>query len=147
MPAGGIADADAISVALSWLRQHPLFLAEFGSAEHVSGVLEAPWPHLVVGDGPGGSEYEGRWRSTQEVSLELYGHPSGLHGKAALKRYSRIVMACLIDLADSQVVGPSQPAVSLVEPSGVLAFQPLQTGQGRYTFGALVTLRPPLQMP
>ena len=46
--------ADPIAVVVAWLKQHPTIAAEFGGDAHVSGLNEAPFPHVEVAAGPGG---------------------------------------------------------------------------------------------
>lgn len=135
--------ADPLAVVVAWLRAHPRIAAEFGGPEHVSGLLEAPWPHLVVSPGPGGDLGDLYWLSSPEVTLEVYDDPAGTRGRAALRRLAMIAAVVCKELADRTDHSPTEPVVSEVRPTGVLAWSPLATGQPRWTLNLGITLRPP----
>lgn len=134
--------ADPVAVALGWLRGRPAITAAFGSAEHISGLVEAPWPHLRVSAGPGGSVDDVLWQNTGEIVLEVIDHPSHVLGEAALWR---LAMTALIELSQlpNREVSPTEPVVTLVRANGTVSNQPLQTGQGRQLIGVSVTVHPP----
>lgn len=135
--------ADPVAVVLGWLRQHPRVLDEFGGANHVSGVYEAPWPRLRVTTAPGGILDDLLWSNAHEVTLETVDHPDGRLGKAELWRLAVVALTAVKDLPGRDV-GPADPVVSLVRPSGTVGWSPLETGQGRWTVGVSLVIRPPL---
>lgn len=138
--------ADPIAEVIAWCKTHPKVLAAFGSADHVSGLIEAPWPRLRVDVGPGGDLGDLRWESTTEVTLEAYDDPKGSRGKAALRGLLLVAAQAVKELPDREHV-PGSAVVSLVRPSGVLAFTPLASGQLKWTLGLLVTMHPPSDEP
>lgn len=141
-----IADADPVAAVLAWLAEHPKVREALGGPGHVSGALEAPWPHLRVTAGPGGDMRDLRWATEPEVSLELYGDPGGWPGPAALRR---TLLACAVAAAEMPDVPtvPGESVVSGVRPSGMLIESPLATGQPRWIMGLLVTIHPPTETP
>lgn len=143
--AGTQADVDALSVVLAHLKAHVDVTALFGAS--LSGLIEGPWPHLMVTDGPGGDLREGRWSYEQEILFEVYGDPDGRPGKAALRNMAARVLAAIKELPDLPVTDPTQPVVSRVRPTGVHVWNPLSNGQGVYTTSVMVTVRPPRVLP
>jgi hypothetical protein len=143
MPSGVLADADAVAVALAWLQTHPGLTSELGG---VSGVLEAPWPRIVVGSGPGGDLGDLRWVTRQEVSLEIYGDPDGRPGKAALWRLAMSAVSALRELVDRPDAPFGVPVVAAVDPNGTLAWSPLTNGQHRWIVSCFLTVHPPQAM-
>lgn len=136
-----LADADPVSVLLAWLQKHPRVTEALGGTGRVSGISEAPWPHLRVSHGPGGDMRTLTWAMEPEVTLEAYGDPGGWPGQAELRK---IVLDCAG--AATELPGaphmPGQPVVSGVRPSGTLLWSPLVDGQPRWLLGLLVTLHP-----
>ena len=61
--AGQVWDADPVAASHTWLRNDPTVLAEFGHEDHVTGIRESPWPHLIVGPGEGGDLGTMQWES------------------------------------------------------------------------------------
>lgn len=135
------AAADPLPVVLAWLRQHPTVLAAIGGPEHISGVMEAPWPHLRVTSGPGGDLRDMTWETVSEVTLEVYGDPSGWPGPAELRRLLLLAARVCVDIPHHDGA-TGHPVISDVGPSGVVAVTPLLTGQQRWTLGLLVTSHP-----
>lgn len=136
-----LADADPVSELLAWLQQSPEAAEALGGSGRVSGILEAPWPHLVVTHGPGGDLRDLRWATSPEVTLEVYGDPGGWPGRAELRR---ILLRCAA-AAQARVEAPyvpGRPVVSGVHPSGLLVWSPLVDGQPRWLMNLLVTLHP-----
>lgn len=143
------ADADPIVVVLEWLRGHPQIETLLGGPglDHVSGIEEAPWPHLVVGEGAGGDLRDLQWAGDYEVTLELVGFPDGRPGKAAMRKTALRILRLVADLPEQQPADETRPAVSRVRPSGVALYQARTNGQPTYQFGAILTVRPPLVLP
>lgn len=136
-----LADADPVSVLLAWLKQSPEAADALGGPGRVSGLVEAPWPHLVIGHGPGGDLGDLRWVTTPEVTLEAYGDPGGWPGKAELRR---ILVRCA-QAAQSIVEAPhtpGRPVINGVKPSGLLLWSPLVDGHPRWLLNLSVTLHP-----
>lgn len=136
-----IADTDPVSVVLSWLREHPRVAEALGGRGRVSGISEAPWPHLRISHGPGGNMRTLTWGIEPEVTLELYGYPGGWPGQAELRRHILVCAAAASELPDA-LPSPGQPVVSGVRPSGTLVWSPLVDGQPRWVLGLLVALHP-----
>ncbi|MYW67136.1 hypothetical protein GTY65_24155 [Streptomyces sp. SID8379] len=139
--ADAFADADPVSAVLAWLQAHQSVAEALGGPGRVSGISEAPWPHLLVGHGSGGDLRTLTWATEPEVTLEVYGDPGGWPGKAELRR---IILTCAaaatgIPEAPQQL---DQPVISGVRPSGTLLWSPLVDGQPRWILGLLVTIHP-----
>lgn len=138
-----LTDADPVEVAVQWLAAHPAVLDALGGPEHVTGIPEAPWPHVVVSEGVNGVIRES-WHSGEfEVELAVLGHPTGAPGQAALWRIAMKVLKALSELPEQQVPEPGVPVVSIARPSGVFAWSPMTNGQPRYVIGVLLVLRAP----
>ncbi|MFG2795747.1 hypothetical protein [Streptomyces pseudovenezuelae] len=136
-----LADADPVSALLLWLQQSAEVADALGGPGRVSGIAEAPWPHLVIGHGPGGDLRDFRWATAPEVTLEVHGDPGGWPGKAELRR---ILVRCA-QVAQSIVEAPhkpGQPVINGVKPSGLLLWSPLVDGQPRWLLNLAVTLHP-----
>lgn len=136
-----LADADPVSAVLAWLQKHPRVVEALGGPGRVSGIAEAPWPHLRVTHGPGGDLRDLTWATTPEVTLEAYGDPGGWPGQAELRRIILRCAAAATEMPDAQHV-PGQPVISGIRPSGTLLWSPLVDGQPRWLLGLLVALHP-----
>lgn len=137
------ADADAVAVVLDWLKQSTEAVQLVGGADQFGGVLRAPWPCVLVTEGPGGNLRDLRWTQDSEVILEVVGSPDGFPGDAALRRAAVRLARIVADLPEQQPVDAHTPVVSLVKPSGTAYQQTRTTGQRRFAVGLMVTLRPP----
>ncbi|PNG22427.1 hypothetical protein [Streptomyces cahuitamycinicus] len=136
-----LADADPVSELLAWLQQSTEAAGALGGPGRVSGVREAPWPHLLVTHGPGGDLRDLNWATSPEVTLEVYGDPGGWPGKAELRR---ILLRCAT-AAKTRVDAPhtpGRPVITGIRPSGLLVWSPLVDGQPRWLMNLLVTLHP-----
>jgi hypothetical protein len=136
-----LADADPVSEILAWLQQSAGAADALGGLGRVSGVAEAPWPHLLVGHGPGGDLRDLNWATSPEVTLEVYGDPGGWPGKAELRR---ILLRCAA-AAKARVEAPhipGRPVINGITPSGLLVWSPLVDGQPRWLMNLSVTLHP-----
>jgi hypothetical protein len=136
-------DADAVAEVISWLSTHTTATGLLGDPPSLSGIAEAPWPHLVVIEGLNGDLRNLTWEHEQEVTLELLSSPTTGPGKAALRNQLLQLAAAVMELPD-RAVGPTSVVVSNVKPSGGLRFQKLTTGQLSYQLSLLVTVHPPL---
>ncbi|MEW1677833.1 hypothetical protein AB0O47_32045 [Streptomyces noursei] len=141
-----LADVDPTAVVLSWLAAHPAVAKALGGPGRVSGIAEAPWPHLRVAPGPGGDMRSLEWAVEPEVTLEVYGDPAGWPGPAALRRIALVSALAVKELTEAPAVA-GQPVVSSVRPSGALIEAPLADGQPRHVFGLLVAVHPPASTP
>ncbi|MEU3652841.1 hypothetical protein AB0E67_08300 [Streptomyces sp. NPDC032161] len=112
-----------------------------GGPNRVSGISEAPWPHLRVTHGPGGDLRTLTWATEPEVSLEVYGDPGGWPGQAELRRIILACAAAAMELPDAAHT-PGQPVINGVRPSGSILWSPLVDGQPRWLLGLLITLHP-----
>lgn len=142
-PVPDLSDANPVAVALAWLQDHPVTAATLGGPGHVTGLTEAPWPHLRVHGGPNGSIRDSRGSAEYEVELELVGDPTGAPGQAVLWQAGMRLLDALCDLPEQQTTGPGVPVVSRVRPNGVLAWAPMTNGQPRYIIGVTIVIRPP----
>lgn len=140
MPA--LEDVSAVTEALGWLQTHPDIVAVFGSS--VSGVSEAPWPHLMVTRAPGGNLGDLRWSRTDEVQLEVHGHPDGGPGPAALERALLTAVRALGEITERDLAA-TDSVVSRVSSSGGIVDRPLPEGQPRLLTTLRLVVRPPLQ--
>lgn len=139
---GSYADADPVAIALEWLQADERVLSAFTEAG-ISGLREAPWPHLRVFQGPAGSIGDLRIRPSElEVSFEVYGHPDGSTGPALLRRLSVVVMEELLRLGDAEYVDGTPYVVHRVVPGVGPDKQDLSNGQQRWVGSVMVTLRP-----
>lgn len=142
---GDLTAADPLAVVVSWLKAHAAVAAEFGGPDHVSGLREGPWPHILVEPGQGGDLGDGTWLIRPEVTLTVFGDPDGSPGRAELYRLAMVAFQAVKGLEDrSYSPGDGQPVVSEVRPTGAVAWNPLRTGQGSWTFGVFVSLHPPV---
>lgn len=135
-------DADAVVEVLAWLRSDPDVLAAFGGPDHVTGLMEAPWPHLRVAASAGGDAGDLTWDSRPEVVLEVYGDPQGTVGSAALRRLLLLVGRVLKRMPATRDVGAGETVVCDVRPVGAAAPQTLSSGQARWTMTVSVTIHP-----
>ncbi|GAA5071028.1 hypothetical protein [Streptomyces similanensis] len=136
-----LADADPVSVLLAWLQQSAEVTDALGGPGRVSGVAEAPWPHLIVGHGPGGDLRSLNWAVEPEVTLELRGDPGGWPGPAELRRILLRCAKVAKEVVESPHV-PGRPVISGVKPSGLLISSPLVDGQPRWLLNLAVTIHP-----
>ncbi|MFJ4880067.1 hypothetical protein ACIP93_33335 [Streptomyces sp. NPDC088745] len=136
-----LADADPVSAILAWLQEHPEAADALGGPGRVSGLSEAPWPHLRIDHGPGGDLRDLNWAIAPEVMLEAYGDPGGWPGKAELRRILLRCARAAQDLVEAPYV-PSRPVISGIKPSGLLVWSPLVDGQPRWLMNLSVTLHP-----
>ncbi|MFJ5121960.1 hypothetical protein [Kitasatospora sp. NPDC088548] len=136
-----VAAADPVAASLAHLKQHPDVTAAFGGPNHVSGLVEAPWPRLRVTAGPGGNLRALRWDTATEVLLEVIGDPTGWPGSAELRRLTLIAAGALAQMPD-QDGPPDSPVVSRVTPTGPLALTELTVGSYRYSATFEVVLHP-----
>ncbi|MGW0033086.1 hypothetical protein ACWDXD_25125 [Streptomyces sp. NPDC003314] len=141
MSGPNLADADPVSAILAWLQTHPEVADALGGPGRVSGIEEAPWPHLRVDHGPGGDLGDLTWRIQPEVTLELLGDPGGWPGKAELRRILLRCTKAAQELVEAPHV-PGQPVISGIKPSGLLIWSPLVTGQPRWLLTLSITLHP-----
>lgn len=137
-------DADPVAAALGWLRAHDVAVDVFGGPEHVSGLTEAPWPHLSVSNGTNGDLRGGVWSGEHEVELEVVGSPDGAPGKAALWRAAMKTIRALVDMPEQAYQSVTDPVVSFVRPTGVAIWAPMSNGQPRYITSVMVTIHPPV---
>lgn len=140
-------DVDPLAVVLAHLKAHPTIATLLGGPEHVSGIHEAPWPHLIVTEGIASDLRRGDWEAEYEIALQLLGHPTGAPGKAEVRRLSAKVMRVLLAMEDEMEPGPTDPVVSKTGPSGGYIWHPTAGGQPTYRFAVRVTVHPPTELP
>ncbi|MFI1532044.1 hypothetical protein [Streptomyces griseus] len=136
-----IADADPVSEVLAWLQQSTGAADALGGPGRVSGIPEAPWPHLLVGHGPGGDLRSLTWATEPEVTLEVWGDPGGWPGKANLRRILLHCAKAAQGLVEAPHV-PGRPTIAGIKPSGLLLWAPLVDGQPRWIMNLAVTIHP-----
>ncbi|MEU9699550.1 hypothetical protein [Streptomyces sp. NPDC047981] len=136
-----LADTDPVSAMLAWLQHHPRVAEALEGPGRVSGIPEAPWPHLRVTHGPGGDLRTLTWATEPEVTLEVYGDPGGWPGQAELRRILLTCATAATEVAEAPH-SPGRPVISGVRPSGTLLWSPLVDGQPRWLIGLLVTIHP-----
>jgi hypothetical protein len=138
--AARLAAADPLPQVLAYLQAHPDLTDALGGPGRVSGLMEAPWPHLTVTPGPGGDMRRALWETVTSISLEAYGDPSGFPGIARVRQLVLLAVAATVEMPELAPPGPA--VICHVKPSGALAYAPLETGQPRWTAGILVTSHP-----
>ena len=126
-----VEDADSLAEILTWLKDHPEVQAAFGGPEHVTGLVEAPWPHLRVHPTPGIWTGDLRWLIRSEVTLEAVGHPDGRPGQSELRRLLLLAARCARELVDREVT-PTQTVITEIDTSASLTWSPLPGGQPRW---------------
>lgn len=113
-----------------------------GDAEvHVTGELEPGWPHVILATGPGGDLRDLLWDMEHEVMVEVYGSPAAIPGEAELWTVAVRIAQLLRDLPERDTE-PGWPVVTMVRPSGTLAYQEMPSGHNQWTLGLLVTIHP-----
>ncbi len=140
-----LADVDPVAVAYAWLRQHPRVLAELGGdSTHVSGIREAPWPHLVVSTAPGGAGDDDHRLQITNTSVEVivWGHPDGSDSPGKLRRIVLVAVAALLEL-QTRPYELDQPVVNKARALGVPQRQDLVNGQRRWRQTVTLRMRPP----
>lgn len=141
------ADVDPLAIVLAHLKAHPRIGDLLGDSEHVSGIEEAPWPHLVVTEGIASDLRRGDWEAEHEIAFHLLGHPGGAPGKAGVRQLAAQVLRVALDLADGPDPTTTDPVVSDVRPSGGFIWHPLANGQPTYRFAIRFVVHPPLEYP
>ncbi|MFB6700168.1 hypothetical protein [Streptomyces rubiginosohelvolus] len=141
MTTPSIADADPVSEILAWLQQSTVAADALGGHGRVSGISEAPWPHLLVGHGPGGDLRTLTWATEPEVTLEVWGDPGGWPGKAELRRILLRCAQAAQGIVEAPHV-PGRPVIGGIRPSGLLLWAPLVDGQPRWMMNLAVTIHP-----
>ncbi|MFJ3793564.1 hypothetical protein [Kitasatospora sp. NPDC090091] len=137
-----VAAVDPVAAALTHLRHHPVVTQAFGGADHISGLVEAPWPRLRVLPGPGGDLRGLRWDTVGEVTIEAISDPAGWPGSAELRRLTLLAAAALIELPNVDPPPPG-PVVSHVRPtSPAPAFTELTSGAIRYSLTLQLVMHP-----
>lgn len=139
--AADLSDVDPVASALDWLKADEVLVAKFGSAEHISGLYEAPWPHLVVEDGPGGSLGVLRWATIGEVTLKVFDDPRGKLGAGGCRRLVIAAAMSLTKMTDT-TPGEAKAVTCNVVPSGVASPNPQRNGQNCWVLGVLLTQHP-----
>lgn len=139
----GLADADPVPVVLSHLRQHTGLLAEVGGdADNITGIVEAPWPHVRIATAPGGDLRDMRWAAETAVLIEVFGDPAGKTGEAKLRRIAFTVLEAVKELEGADAA-PGKPFIARVSAADVPASVPLTTGQRKWSATLRLVARPP----
>lgn len=139
--APGFEGGDAIGEVLRWLKQHQRILAEFGGPEHVSGVIEAPWPRLRIAPDASNDLAQLRWEHEAGVLVEVYADPAGTISPHRSWQLIMIALAAVAELP-SAPYEPGRAVVSRVRSTTGLVPQPLSNGQYRWIAGLGVTVHP-----
>lgn len=140
---GDLADADAVAEVLTHLKGDTTLLASFGgSPANVSGLPEAPFPHIVVSPGAGGDLRELLASHEPEVLLEWYAPGDGSIGSADLWRVAMRTLTSLKQMPE-RVQPAGRPVVCDVRVTGGLTRTPLESGQLRWQATVNVTIAPP----
>jgi hypothetical protein len=145
-----LADADAVAVVIDWLGSHDrlttaltaLDIGEVDGADHISGIPEAPWPHVVVTEGAGGDLGDLRYWSIPEVQIEVFDDYEGSTGEAEIIRIAKIAVMAVRELTERVDVPPGEPVVPYVRATSGLFPEPAETGQNRAVVTLALTIRP-----
>jgi hypothetical protein len=138
--AGDLTQADGVSLALTWLQGHSRVLAAF--ADRVGGVVEPPYPRLVVV--PGLSSFDAiGWSSAQDVDLRVYDDRAGATGDAELRRLCALALLAVLEM-DDQSYGPADAVIySALTVTGPTS-SPETGGHNRWVATARLGLHPPV---
>lgn len=134
-----LSTSDAVAETLHHLLNDPDVAAALGGDDRVSGVMEAPWPHVVVSQGGDGDLGLMRGRLVHEVKLELYGPMDHSIGAAELYRIMLVVLTSVADMSERDHPSGHAVVCRSVIVGGVVD-QPLSNGQSRLTGTASVTV-------
>lgn len=132
---------DGIAVAVARLKGDSTVLSAYGSAGAVSGVVEPPYPHLLVTAGPSTIDQPG-WRLTQDIDLAAYADRQNDPGDAELRRLLTIGVESLRQLPAVGVADDTETIVTYVEV--ITGPQPLHEvgGYQRWIAGLRLHLHP-----
>lgn len=138
-----LADADAVAELITRFQASAMVAEEFGGPEHVSGAVEGPWPHIVVGPS-GGGDLRGLVGGSiaTGVKLEFVSDPGRSVGAAALWRKA---MKVLIEAAGypEQETPNGRPVLADVAPVDYPVEQATVSGQDRVIATLEVVIAPP----
>lgn len=135
-----IVAADPLPVVLATVQADQRVLDLIGDPTAVSGLREAPWPHLVVRPGVGGSIPDLTAGLIEpEVAFEVWGHPDGRHGEKVLRDLAFTVLTVVRELAGADL--PGGLVISEVNPTALPVSVPLTNGQRKWTFAVTVRTR------
>ena len=135
-------EADALSEVLAHLLSDPSVVEAFGGADHITGLPEGPFPHLVVSPGPGGDLGEALSSITPDVQLESLGGPDGETGSHELWQLLMRAVVSVKGMPERDHVS-GRPVVTFVRFIGGVAKQNLSSGQTRWQATASVSITPP----
>lgn len=140
---GALHDADAVSELLTHFKSDPLVLEAIGGPDHISGLIEGPWPHLVVQPGVGGDLRDLDSAAIEpDVLVDVIGPFDGTVGPAELWRIAMKVLLSAKALPEADHV-PGRLVVSKVRVTGGLTKQPLASGQTRWQATVHLTVSAP----
>lgn len=138
-----IADADAVAELITRFQGSAMVEEEFGGAEHVSGAVEGPWPHIAVAPS-GGGDLRGLVGGSiaTGVKIEFIADPGRSVGAAELWRKA---MKVLIEAAGyaEQDTPDGRPVIANVTPVDYPAEQATISGQDRVIATLEVVIAPP----
>ena len=136
-------EVNPVAEVIAWLEAHPDLAAESITADHVSGVVEAPWPHIRVTPSPGGFLNDLVHAHAEEVQVEVLDHPGGTLGQAGLRRLLLLVARVVGELDDRDVTA-GQTVISDVRSTSGAVWSPLSDGHLRYLTTFQITAHPGL---
>ena len=136
-----LSTVDPVAIVLTALKADSTVVAAFGDASHISGIYEAPWPHLRVTDGASGDMGELRWLINPEVRIEVYGDEANLVSEAECRRLL-LVAALAVKRLETATSTAGQPTVTGVEVAGVPTNEPLTSGQTKFSLNLLIGCHP-----
>jgi hypothetical protein len=140
--AGSIADLDPVAWALAVVRGSAVLLEEFGGADHMSGLNEAPYPRLRIAPSPNVDDRR-LWLTDTEVLVQAWGDVAGHPGgQADLRRLCYLA----VDVLYQQNYAPygGGPVIAQVTPTGVTWSPLTATGQPRWVSAVMVRAHPPV---
>lgn len=136
-------DVNPVAEVIGWLETHAALAAEGLTAEHVSGRVEAPWPHVRVTPSPGGFLQDMIHQHTEEVQVEVIDHPGGVLGQATVRRLLLLVAKAVAGL-DDRDVSAGETVVTDVRSTSGAVWSPLPGEQPRYLTTFSITAHPGL---
>lgn len=136
-----LARTDGLAVLLAALRSDGTVLAEFGSADAVTGLVEPPYPHLAVTAG-GTDVDDSGWRSVQEAQIAVYADRQRSPGSAELRRLLAVAIEVARGLPDRTYLD-DEPVVTFVQVGSGPLYLPETGGSDRWLATVRLHMHPP----
>lgn len=140
-----LTEADALAVAFARLNSSEAVTSELGGEGRITDSNTPPYPCVRLIDPPGNDRFA-QHLIAPIVQVEVLGDLDGTPGKHVLRRILYTVIDELVDIPN-QPVGPGQPVVTSVTPSGGGGWSPEPNGQPRYIATLVMHVHPGAPVP